>query len=155
MNDSTNNMADAASQALYNNFTVANQFIGLPGAVDDGTNLVTYGNINRTTNPWWQSKRYAAGSASRLAILLTDTDSAWLGLAHGLEAIGIPFLITRDAAEAVRHRVVFVYPEVSGTVLPGEALRALVGTAAAPAATPRPGPNPRPRSCGAPDARRG
>lgn len=71
MNDSTNNMADAASQALYNNFTVANQFIGLPGAVDDGTNLVTYGNINRTINPWWQSKRYAAGAVNptRLKLL--------------------------------------------------------------------------------------
>jgi hypothetical protein len=64
MNDSTNNMADAASQALYNNFTVANQVIGLPGAIDDGTNLVTYGNINRTANPWWQSKRYASGGGN-------------------------------------------------------------------------------------------
>jgi hypothetical protein len=69
MNDSTNNMADAASQALYNNYTVANQFIGLPGAIDDGTNLVTYGNINRTSNPWWQSKRYAAGSVNPTRIL--------------------------------------------------------------------------------------
>lgn len=64
MNDATNNMADAGSQALYNNFTVLNQFIGLPGAIDDGTNLVTYGNINRTANTWWQSKRYAAGSVN-------------------------------------------------------------------------------------------
>ena len=69
MNDSTNNMADAASQALYNNVTVANQIIGLPGAIDDGTNLVTYGNINRTANPWWQSKRYAAGSVAPTRIL--------------------------------------------------------------------------------------
>jgi hypothetical protein len=64
MNDATNNMMDAASQALYNNYTVANQFIGLPGAIDDGTNLVTYGNINRTANAWWQSKRYAAGAVA-------------------------------------------------------------------------------------------
>lgn len=64
MNDSTNNMADAASQALYNNFTNNQQFIGLPGAVDDGTNLVTYGNINRVANPWWQSKVYAAGAVA-------------------------------------------------------------------------------------------
>jgi len=64
MNDSTNNMADAASQALYNNYTNNQQFIGLPGAVDDGTNLVTYGNINRTSNPWWQGKVYAAGSVA-------------------------------------------------------------------------------------------
>lgn len=70
MSDSTNNMADAASQALYNNFTVNNQVIGLPGAIDDGTNLVTYGNINRTANPWWQSKRYTGtGAMTRLNVL--------------------------------------------------------------------------------------
>lgn len=70
MNDSTNNMADAASQALYNNFTVNNQVIGLPGAIDDGTNLVTYGNINRTANPWWQSKRYTgSGGMTRQTVL--------------------------------------------------------------------------------------
>jgi hypothetical protein len=64
MNDATNNMADVASQALFNNYTNNQQFIGLPGAVDDGTNLVTYGNINRTANTWWQAKRYAAGSVA-------------------------------------------------------------------------------------------
>lgn len=73
--------------------------------------------------PW---TRYAAGSPSRLAVLLTDTASAWLGLAHALEAIGVPFQFTRDWAEAVRHRVVLVYPEVSGAALSAEALRALV-----------------------------
>jgi hypothetical protein len=70
MNDSTNNMADAASQALYNNVTNNQQVVGLPGAVDDGTNLVTYGNINRTANSWWQSKRYAAGGVNPTRILL-------------------------------------------------------------------------------------
>ncbi len=37
---------------------------------------------------------YANGEASRLAILLTDEDCAWLGLAHGLKSIGVPFTIT-------------------------------------------------------------
>ncbi len=73
--------------------------------------------------PW---TRYTSGSPSRLAVLLTDTASGWLGLAHGLEAIGVPFTITRDWAEAVRHRVVLVYPEVSGGSLPPEGVRALV-----------------------------
>ena len=70
MNDSTNNMADAASQALYNNTTNTQQVIGLPGAIDDGTNLVTYGNINRVANPWWQAKRYAAGAVNPTRQLL-------------------------------------------------------------------------------------
>jgi len=73
--------------------------------------------------------RYAAGSPSRLAVLLTDTVSGWLGLAHGLEAIGVPFTITRDWADAVRHRVVFVYPEMSGASLMPDALRGLVAFA--------------------------
>ncbi|HEV2558878.1 MAG TPA: polysaccharide deacetylase family protein [Microvirga sp.] len=63
--------------------------------------------------------------ASRLAILLTDESSAWLGLAHGLKALGVPFTITRDPAEALRHRVVLVYPLISGRVLAPEALRML------------------------------
>lgn len=70
MNDSTNNAADAMCQALYNNSTNNQQIIGLPGAVDDGTNLVTYGGVNRTANTWFQSKVYAAGSVAPTRILV-------------------------------------------------------------------------------------
>jgi len=73
--------------------------------------------------PW---TRFAGGSASRLAVLLTDTASGWLGLAHGLETIGVPFTITRDWSGAVRHHVVFVYPALTGGSLPPEGVRALV-----------------------------
>ena len=68
---------------------------------------------------------YSQGTTSRLAILLTDPDSCWLGLAHGLKSIGVPFLITRNVQEAVRHQVVMVYPIISGKVLSPEALRTL------------------------------
>jgi len=66
MNDATNVMMDAMATALYNNTTNTQQFIGLPGAVDDGTTLGTYGNIARSTtvNTWWRSKVYAAGSVN-------------------------------------------------------------------------------------------
>jgi len=59
-------MMDAMATALYNNTTNTQQFIGLPGAVDDGTTLGTYGNIARSTtvNTWWRSKVYAAGSVN-------------------------------------------------------------------------------------------
>jgi peptidoglycan/xylan/chitin deacetylase (PgdA/CDA1 family) len=57
--------------------------------------------------PWTD---YAQGSRSRLAILLTDPDSRWLPLVHGLKAMGIPFVLVRDPAEALRHRVVLAYP---------------------------------------------
>jgi hypothetical protein len=66
MNDATNVMMDGMATALYNNTTNTQQFIGLPGAVDDGTTLGTYGNIARSTsvNTWWRSKVYAAGSVN-------------------------------------------------------------------------------------------
>ncbi|HAM52303.1 MAG TPA: hypothetical protein DCP92_17010 [Nitrospiraceae bacterium] len=71
----------------------------------------------------WEN--YAKGSSSRLAVLLTDVDSDWLGIAHGLKAIGIPFVITRAVSSALKHRVVLVYPLISGKVLDPDALRAL------------------------------
>jgi hypothetical protein len=64
MNDATNSMSEAGSIALWNNYTNTQQFIGLPGAIDAGSNLSTYGNINRTNNPWWQSTVVNTSSAS-------------------------------------------------------------------------------------------
>jgi hypothetical protein len=61
MNDATNTTMDTFSTALFGNTTNQQAIIGFPGAIDDGTNMVTYGNINRNTNVWWQSKVYAAG----------------------------------------------------------------------------------------------
>ena len=61
MNDATNVMMDAMATALYNNTTNTQAFIGLPAAV---SNSGTYGNINRSTYSWWQSKQYAAGSVN-------------------------------------------------------------------------------------------
>src|SRR6185312_8236827 len=69
--------------------------------------------------------RYQAGTQSRLAVLLTDPASNWLRLAHGLKTIGVPFLVTQDYRQAITHRVVLVYPMISGQVLSSEALKAL------------------------------
>lgn len=70
MNDATNQTMDVFSTAIFNNTTNNQAFIGLPGAIDDGTNMVTYGNINRQTNTWWQSKVYTAtGNPTRQAML--------------------------------------------------------------------------------------
>ena len=63
----------------------------------------------------WQT--YDKGSSSRLAILLTDENSAWLGLVHGLKTIGLPFRITTNVDEALRHNLVLIYPTISGKVL--------------------------------------
>jgi hypothetical protein len=64
MNDAGNVTCDIMATALYNNTTNQQAFIGLPGAIDDGTNLNTYGNIQRTTNTWWKSKVYNAGNVN-------------------------------------------------------------------------------------------
>jgi peptidoglycan/xylan/chitin deacetylase (PgdA/CDA1 family) len=76
----------------------------------------------KTATPW---SNYHGGSDSRLAILLTESQSNWLGLAHGFKSIGIPFSITADYREAIHHKVVMLYPTVSGAVLNAEALQAL------------------------------
>lgn len=64
MNDAGNVYCDGVATALYNNTSNTQQIIGLPGAVDDGTNLVNYGNVSRTQNTWLKAKRYAAGSVN-------------------------------------------------------------------------------------------
>jgi hypothetical protein len=64
MNDASNVYCDGVATALFTNTSNTQQIIGLPGAVDDGTNLVNYGNQSRTLNPWLKSKRYAAGSVA-------------------------------------------------------------------------------------------
>lgn len=70
MNDATNVCMDTFSTAVFNNTTNLQAFIGFPGSIDDGTNMVTYGNINRTSNTWWQSKVYTAtGNPTRQALL--------------------------------------------------------------------------------------
>lgn len=74
----------------------------------------------------WQD--FDHGEPGRLAIFLTDPDSAWLGVAHGLKSIGVPFRITRDVAQATRHRVVLAYPSLSGR-LPSATLQALANHA--------------------------
>ncbi len=69
---------------------------------------------------------YAHGNASRLAILLSGPEpGSWLGLVEGLRALGVPLTVTHDWQEAVRHRMVVVYPGISGRWLDPEALAAL------------------------------
>lgn len=68
---------------------------------------------------------YDKGGPSRLAVLVTDPASDWLGLVRGFKSQGIPFTLTRDPQRALRHDVVLVYPSISGRVLSVDALRGL------------------------------
>ena len=61
MNDATNVMLDSMAYSLYNNTSDTQQFTGLPAAVSA---TGTYGNIDRGSYNWWQSKAYAAGSVN-------------------------------------------------------------------------------------------
>jgi hypothetical protein len=63
-NDAGNVYCDGLGTALFNNTSNNQQIIGLPGAIDDATNLVSYGGQSRNTNTWLKSKRYAAGSVN-------------------------------------------------------------------------------------------
>lgn len=64
---------------------------------------------------------YAEGETSRLAILITEDDSNWLALTSGLKTIGIPFRMTTNIEDALRHDIVMVYPQITGLNLaPGE-----------------------------------
>ncbi len=63
-------------------------------------------------------EEFSRGSDSRLAVLLTDTDSYWLDLTKGLKSIGIPFVVIRDLDEALRHRVVLFYPRADARTFP-------------------------------------
>jgi hypothetical protein len=62
MNDSTNVTIDQFATALFNNISNNQQLVGLPGAIDDGTFLVTYGGVSRTTSAFWKSVYVHNGS---------------------------------------------------------------------------------------------
>ncbi|RYE70365.1 MAG: hypothetical protein EOP17_00880 [Rhizobiaceae bacterium] len=68
---------------------------------------------------------FEKGGPHRLAILVTDPHSGWLGLVRGFRALGVPLTVTENVDRALKHRVVLVYPIVSGQVLEGQEIRAL------------------------------
>src|ERR1700681_3912334 len=70
-------------------------------------------------------RKYDRIGASTLEILLPDTTHAWLALARRLAAHGGPFTITTDWHNPVTHKVVWVYPRISGAVLDADALHAI------------------------------
>ncbi len=78
------------------------------------------------------AERHIAGVAAyqhdapqALAVYVTDGDASWMSLARGLESAGIPFDFTTDWARALTHKVVLVYPTISGRVIPAAGLQAL------------------------------
>lgn len=56
MNDATYGAIDELASALYTNSTNTQKLIGLPAAVDDGSNVTTYGGLSRTDYAWWKAQ---------------------------------------------------------------------------------------------------
>lgn len=52
--------------------------------------------------------KYEGGGGSRLSVLLTDENSAWLGLVHGLKSAGISFSVTTDYPQTLITEVLHV-----------------------------------------------
>ncbi len=68
---------------------------------------------------------YATGSNNGIALLVRDPSSSWLGLVHGLKSIGVPLRIVATVDEALQHKVVMVYPTLTGANTAGEDLQKL------------------------------
>lgn len=62
-------------------------------------------------NSW---RQFHHSAVHGVAILLTDSNSAWLGLAQGFLSIGVPFTITTSVEEALAQPMVLVYPALAG-----------------------------------------
>ena len=77
MNDAAEQTIQSFTTALYNNISNQQQMIGLPGAIDDGSNAATYGGIARSTTnaqgvSWWKSYNVAnAGAGLSRDLVLT------------------------------------------------------------------------------------
>ena len=58
---------------------------------------------------------YFNESNSGIAVLLQDRDASWLGIAHGLKSIGVPFRVVETIELALEHDVILVYPSITGS----------------------------------------
>jgi hypothetical protein len=66
MNSAGNNFASFWNTALYSNSSDPTRMIGLPAAIDDGTNAVTYGGISRNAQTAWKSYVRAVAANTNL-----------------------------------------------------------------------------------------
>lgn len=68
---------------------------------------------------------YDYSGTHSMALFLRDVESSWLGLALGFKSMGQPFSITRSLDEALKHRVIMVYPSLTGANTDSVLLRRL------------------------------
>jgi hypothetical protein len=63
--------------------------------------------------------------ALQAAVFQSSAQEGMLGLVHALCEMGIPFFVTRDLDQALRHRLVIVYPSVEGQTFGDNEVRKL------------------------------
>jgi hypothetical protein len=68
---------------------------------------------------------FAESFALQVAVFETKQEEGMLGLLHSLREMGIPFFVTRDLDQALRHSLVIVYPSIDGHTFNGEQVRKL------------------------------
>lgn len=68
---------------------------------------------------------YYSDSTAGIGVLLQDSSGSWLGIAHGLKSMGVPFRIVDRIEEALEHEVILVYPSMTGGNTAPETLAAL------------------------------
>ena len=61
----------------------------------------------------------------QVAVYWSKSDEGILGLEHALREMGIPFFVTRDLDQALRHRLLILYPEVDGNTFTDSQIRQL------------------------------
>jgi len=70
-------------------------------------------------------ENYYNDSNAGIALFLQDSSTSWLGIAHGLKSIGIPFRVVNTLDDALQHEVILVYPSMTGSNTPPATLSAL------------------------------
>ncbi|MGA2428014.1 MAG: polysaccharide deacetylase family protein [Candidatus Acidiferrum sp.] len=71
------------------------------------------------------STEFPESFAMQVAVFQTSEEGGMLGLVHALREMGIPFFVTRDLGQALRHRLVIVYPSADGRTFNGEQIHKL------------------------------
>jgi hypothetical protein len=71
------------------------------------------------------AQQFLESSLSQIAVLLTKSDENGESVVRSLQAMGIPFFVTRDLPLALRHKLLLLYPEVVGTTFDPAQAKAL------------------------------
>lgn len=124
MEDAKSGMKDQLSTALFGDGTGSSgkAIDGLLAAIDDGTNVATYGNIDRTVYTWFQANYTAVGGALTLAAMATMHDSCEHG-SNKVSTIVTTREIWTDYEALLMAQVRFTNSDGSGNALNGGATK--------------------------------